>query len=333
MLLNEEMKIEDMLKNQIFDGFIHINGQLPYLIDIMTDLYIFELPVNINGEYNINNRKRKILFTTCQKWIENQKVPSIKSVLAYNPMNQSYTNRISKYKICIQLFNDEFEELINDKIFDDKIKMLYQTILSYISIKYNQCKLGSDCINICIEDSGAPQIMLYQKQNSGYKLINCNIIPSFTVSKSIIHKEIEFNKLLEVKDIIWLYYFNQAIYSFDRQDYLNTVIYCAISLESYLNYLIENNGLHDEFEEYNKNLKLEGKVPGFFTTCKFLKKENIISNSLDKKIKECYGGLSTQRNDIVHGNITNILLDSSISKIGINKLNEIYSINERGIIK
>lgn len=64
-----------------------------------------------------------------------------------------------------------------------------------------------------------------------------------------------------------------------------------------------------------------------------MKNNNIIDSNLNKKLKECYGGLSTQRNAIVHGNITNILLNSSISKIGVNKLNEIYSNNEKELVK
>lgn len=333
MLLNEEMKIEDMIKNQDFSGFLLVDGQLPYLIDIQTDLYIFEVPIDLKGEYNLHNPRRRILFTSCQKWIEGQKMAAIKSVLSYNFMNHSYTNRISKYKVCIELFEDEINNILIDNNLEKSVKMIYQTILSFLSIKYNQIKLGNDCINISIEDSGAPQIMLFKKENNQYKLLSCVIIPSFSVNKYIKHSELNFKSFLSSGDIVWLYYFNMAIYSFDHQDYLNTVIYCAISLESYLNYLIDTNNLRDEFEKYNNDLKSKEKIPGFFTTCKYLKSNKIIDNNLSKSLKECYGGLSTQRNDIVHGNITNILLNSSISKISINKLNEIYSNNEKELVK
>lgn len=333
MFLNEEMKTEDMIKNQNFVGFFLVDGQLPYLIDIPTDLYIFEVPIDLEGEYDSHNSKRKILFTSCQKWIEGQKVAAIKSVLSYNFREHSYTNIISKYKVCIELFEDEIDTILIEKNLEKSVKKIYQTILSFLSIKYNQIKLGNDCINISIEDSGAPQIMLYKREYNQYKLLNGLIIPSFSSNKNIKHSELDFNYFLSSADIVWLYYFNMAIYSFDRQDYLNTIIYCAISLESYLNYLIEKNNLHDKYDQYNDDLKIKDKIPGFFTSCKFLENNNIIDSNLNKKLKECYGGLSTQRNAIVHGNITNILLNSSISKIGVNKLNEIYSNNEKELVK
>lgn len=333
MLLNEEMKIEDMIRNQKFVGFLLVDGQLPYLIDIPTDLYAFEVSIDLDGEFNLCNSKRKILFTSCQKWIEGQQMAAIKSVLSYNLMNHSYTNRISKYKICIELFEDEIDKILIDKNLEKSVKKIYQTILSFLSIKYNQIKLGNDCINISIEDSGAPQIMLYKREHNLYKLLSGTIIPSFSTNKNIKHSELDFNYFLSSADIVWLYYFNMAIYSFDRQDYLNTVIYCAISLESYLNYLIDINHLRDKYNMYNQELKLKDKVPGFFTTCKFLRSNKIIDNDLNKSLKECYGVLSSQRNDIVHGNITNILLNSHISRTGINKLNEIYSNNEKELVK
>ena len=333
MLLNEEMDIERMIQGQGLQAFIHINGILPYLIDINTDLYIFSLSINMNGVFNSDFKKRKILFTTCQKWVENQKIPAIKSVLSFCPSTQLYTNRISKYKICIQIFENEIDYFMDNENFIDKVKVLYQSVLSFISAKYNQVKLGKDCINISMEDGGSPQILFFKKYSSTYKCEKFVAFSSFTVSNSIKHSDLDFSHALNEKDIIWLYYFNLSIYSFNRQDYLNSIIYCAISLESYLNYLIDLNSLSSEFNIYNSKLKEKERVPGFFTTCSFLKLHNILDNKVLNKIKSCYGELSIQRNDIIHGNILSIMIDSSISKKSIEKLDDIYSTVESDIVK
>lgn len=330
MLLNEEMTIQEMISKNPLKNFLYFEGQLPYKINIDADFYIFDICVDLNGNYDSKLEKRKILFTSSQHWVENQKMPSIKSVLSYNFVNKCYTNISSKFKMCVEVYDDEINLLLDKDRSDlsSKVENLYQTILLFISSKYNLSLVGKDCINISIEDCGAGIIYLYIPEEHGYKMVCGNIIPAYTVSQHYNHKMLDFKKMLVKNDIIWLYYYNMAIYSFDRREYLNTIIYSAISMEAYLNYLIQISLLEGEFKEYNDTLIKQKKVPGFFTTIKFLKQKSIIDKACFETIKSCYGVLSELRNDIIHGNIQTLLLNKDISEKGLDKLTDIYETQE-----
>lgn len=332
MLLNEEMTIQQMISKNPLKNFLYFEGQLPYKVNINTDFYIFDISVDLNGNYDSKLKKRKILFTSSQHWVENQKMPSIKSVLSYNFVKKCYTNISSKFKMCVEVYDDEIDLLLAKDNLPSKVENLYQTILLFISSKYNLSLVGKDCINISIEDCGAGIIYLYIPEDQGYKMACGNIIPSYTVSQHFNHKMLNFKDMLVQNDIIWLYYYNMAIYSFDRREYLNTIIYSAISMESYLNYLIQTSMLENEFKEYNNMLIQQKKVPGFFTTIKFLKKKNIIDKTCFEAIKSCYGVLSELRNDIIHGNIQTLLLNKDISEKGLDKLTDIYETKESNFV-
>lgn len=332
MLLNQEISLKEMVEKSNMDNFIYMEGQLPYAINISTNIYKFPLKIDLNGIYDNSNKSRKISFFTCQKWIEGQKIPSLKSVLKYNVLTGEYTNIVNYFKIMIEIFDDEISQLYIDNHNSKKEKKLFQAVLSYVSEKYNQSKMGNDYINMSIEDGGSTPIALYTKSENGYENKNIVILPALSIEKYSKHNELDFNEVLNKNDIVWLYYYNLAIYSYDRQDYLNTIIYSSISNEAYLNYLIVKNNLLDEFNNYNKELVENNQVPGFFSTTKFLLDNSIINKDLSKKMKKCYGILRDKRNDIIHGKIQEILINGIDSQKALEKLTEIYIQNEPDII-
>ena len=326
---------KNILKNENKENFMCIDGLLPYPLEVSNKLFSFELNIDINGNYGNKASRRKIIFMSKQVILKNQAMPAIKGVIGYNVYTKQYTNRISLFNICIELSDGEVNYLYNGETKENiynKIKKIYQIVLLFISIKYNQSLLGNDCINLTIEDCGAAILHLFVKDGNAYKPKMTNVISRFSVNREIKHKQIELETMFNQKDLVWLYFFNKTMYSFDRQDYLNTILYCAISLESYLIYLIDINNLNLKYEKYNNQLKTDTRIPGFFTTCKFLKDNNLIDANLKKIMEKCYGELSCQRNDIVHGNIKDILLDKRISEKCLNELNNIYCLCENSLI-
>ena len=123
--------------------------------------------------------------------------------------------------------------------------------------------------------------------------------------------------------MILLYFLNNAIFYYNHRDFLNCIIYSAISLESYLNYLIKENRHIVKFENYNKELKELKKVPGFFTTIKYLKENDIINSTESKELKSCYGSINEMRNFVIHGKLNKILMNKSSVEEGLKKISRI----------
>lgn len=59
MLLNEEMTIQQMISKNPLKNFLYFEGQLPYKVNINTDFYIFDISVDLNGNYDSKLKKGK----------------------------------------------------------------------------------------------------------------------------------------------------------------------------------------------------------------------------------------------------------------------------------
>ncbi len=333
MLLNQDISLKEISEKVDIKNFIYMEGKLPYSLNISTDLYIFTMNIDLNSIYDESFRKRQVCFFTSQKWIDGQKVPSLKSVLKYNILTGEYTNIINTFKIVVEIFDEELSELKINNYDNERERKLFQAVLSYISEKYNQAKMGNDYISISIEDGGSTPISLYTKSQDGYKNESIAIFPALSLQKFTKHMELDFKSILQQNDIVWLYYYNLAIYSYNKQDYLNTIIYSSISIEAYLNYLISINNMLKDFNLYNKGLIINKQVPGFFTTINFLLDKNLITEDLSKNIKKCCGILRDKRNDIIHGKINSIIINGTDSIKGLEELSNIYIQNESSFVK
>ena len=336
MFLNQDISLKELCEKSDMNSFIYMKGQLSYVLDIQTDIYDFSLNIDLDAIFSNSNRSRKIRFFTCQKWIEGQKTPSSKGAIEYNLLTKEYTNRISFFQIMIEIYEDELPQLTVDNPYNKKERRMLQAVLSYISEKYNQAKMGNDCINMTVEECGATPIALYTKHGNEYKNRTMVIVPVVSLAPTLClkkftkHNELDFKRLLKQKDIVWLYYYNLAIYSHIRQEYLNAIIYSSISIEAYLNDLIIKSDLQEKFNIYNEDLINCNQVPGFFTTTKFLLNERIIDKALSTKIRKCYGILKDKRNDIIHGKIQEIIINGVEAKKALEELSNIYVQNEEG---
>lgn len=336
MLLNEEMDINEMLIKSNFNKLLFISGALPYKLDINTDFYEFELCVNLDGYQNEDKIKRKISFTISQHLVDDQDVPGINNVLSYNPIKKKYTIISSRFKLCIELTDDEYDSLKNDdQELDKKVKMLYQTILAFLANKYAMTMNGNDIVNLCIEHCGLGRLFIFEYDANNHKIIDQKglIVPSLTLDNNFKSEVRNFKDVLSENDIVWLYFLNNAIFYYNHCDFLNSIIYSAISLESYLNYLIKENRHIVKFENYNKKLKELQKIPGFFTTIKYLKENDIINSTESKELKSCYGSIKEMRNSVMHGKLDKILMNKSSVEEGLRKLVEFYNQHENKYFK
>ena len=108
----------------------------------------------------------------------------------------------------------------------------------------------------------------------------------------------------------------------------DSILSGAISMESYIIWLINNNGLKEKFEEYKNG---QSQV-SFFQEVSFLKKNKVIDNEKAKKIKETFSKFKDYRNSIVHGDIESPFIERTAATDCIESLIQFYKIYENSQI-
>jgi hypothetical protein len=122
---------------------------------------------------------------------------------------------------------------------------------------------------------------------------------------------------------MWKYFFNKAKYAYTRYDNLESILSSAISLEAYIEELIQKNNLEQSFENYMFQKNKQNK--SFFEVTNYLFKEGILTNKSKKNINKLFGKINVMRNDIVHGKITTPILNRENAEKIIEEITMFYS--------
>lgn len=327
MFIGEKFSLTDILLRYGIKNFLKFSCRLPY--QLLTNIDVFDINVNMQLSENIKLENQKIIYAITEELIEHQAIPSKGTLWGCNPFSNDYSFFITNIDIIVEIDEkyDEIIDLIFKKVRNVELTTIFQSALEIFASKYNEAMSGKDIFNPIARECGANICGYYKRNKMNGKYESKNFILIANYDDAIPNdREVE-----NLKDIInepyktWKYFYNKAIYSFFKSKNLDCVLYGAISLESYLNYLIERNNLEKKFDVFKEEKEKDGKVIGFFATTKFLKNENIISNKIEAEINSVYGKISKYRNDIVHGKIQTPLLGREIALQTQNGLQKIYN--------
>ena len=326
MLIGEKFQVGDIFEGYGIKNFLTFKCRLPY--QLLTNIDVFDITVDIQLSENIKLENKRIIYAVTEELIENQSIPSKGALWGCNPISNDYSFFITNIEIIIEM-DDKYDETI-DTIFkkanNKELTTIFQSVLEIFASKYNEAMSGKDIFNPIASECGA-NICGYYKRN---KLNGEYNTKNFIAIANYYNEKPNDSIIEDLKDIInepyktWKYFYNKSIYSYFKCKNLDCVLYGAISMESYLNYLIQINGLENKFNNIKKEKEKGGKTIGFFATTKFLKDENIISTNNESNINSIYGKISRYRNDIVHGKINSPLLSREVASQTKNGLQKIF---------
>ena len=331
MLIGEKFSIIDIVSRYGIKNYLYFQCRLPY--QLLAGIDVFDINTNIPLSKNLKNKNRKIIYALTDEYVKNQSIPAKSSFVECNSFPRDYSFFITNIDIVIEinLLENEiiqsiFDESISNKP-DDELTTILQSALEIFASKYNEAMSGKDIFNPIAGECGA-SICYYCTRDvitGEYRSNNAYISPSYGSGAPVDGKQENLREIIDMPYTIWKYFYNKSKYSYSKYKNLDCILYGAISLESYLNYLIQLNGLEQKFNIEKENKEKDGKAMGFFGTTKFLKDESVLSKKTEKSLNSAYGKISTYRNNIVHGIITTPLLSREIATKTIDELKKIYN--------
>ena len=335
MFIGEKFSINDILLRYGIKNFLKFSCRLPY--QLLTNIDVFDINVNMQLSENIKLENQKIIYAVTEELIEHQAIPSKGSLWGCNPFSNDYSFFITNMDIIVEI-DEKYDEIINlifKKVRNIELTTIFQSALEIFASKYNETMSGKDIYNPIASECGANICGYYKRNilNGNYDNKNFIMIANYEDVTSNTREPEDLAENINEPCKVWKYFYNKSIYSFSKCKNMDCVLYGAISLESYLNYLIQINGLEYKFNVKKKELEINGKTIGFFATTRFLKKENIISNNNEENLNSVYGKISKYRNDIVHGKITTPLLGKEIALQTKDGLQKIYNEIEKIIVQ
>lgn len=306
MLIGEKFDIAEIARRYDLKNFLLFDCSIPYELNLDLDVYKIESSNDLINNNLLNRCKRKIIFAVTERCLENQKLPS-KSSFVYNPSSNDYTTYVTDITILIEIFDGEkiSEEFIGKK---KTLIEIFQNAINFFAAKYNEINDGNDFLIPFAENLGRQLTSYYERDSISGKYEMKNFILSGNYRTSEINKKNSENirNALERPYIIWKYFFNKCKYSYERYDNLDCILSAAISLEAYIESLIDKNGLRDKFNEYLKE-KNKNNI-SYFQETQFLEENLILSKEEKDFCNTMFGKINSIRNDIVHGKIDTPIL-------------------------
>lgn len=313
--------------SRAFKNFIMFKATIPFEFRMNNDDYL--ITTNVKLHNHLNKKLRRFIFHRENVFLENQQVPSTNSYFAKATFpNITFSYNISKIEIQLEIFEDEIDEISkyysNHDNGINELSSIFQNILLVFAHHYNETMGGEDFFKPIADYYGPFVSSLYleknQKDSSG-----AIISVSYSLPKI---KNDNILDLEKISPIQWRYYFNRSKNSYNLYDNLDSILSGAISMESYIIWLINNNGLKEKFEEYKNG---QSQV-SFFQEVSFLKKNKVIDNEKAKKIKETFSKFKDYRNSIVHGDIESPFIERTAATDCVESLIQFYKIYENSQI-
>lgn len=304
--------------SRAFKNLIMFKATIPYEFRLKENDYIFTTNVKLDNK--LEQKLRRFIIHRENIFIENQKVPSTNSNFSkFNVQEMTHSYFISNIEIQLEIFDNEVKEIQeyykdNNSIL--KLSSIFQNILLVFSHIYNETLSGLEFFKPVADYYGPFVSALYL--NKAEESSQCIIAGSYDLEK------INSGTILNIektKPTQWRLFFNRAKNSYNLYDNLDSILSCAISLESYVISLIRDNKLEELFEIYKS-----GKTQiSFFQEVKFLKVNNIIDNVKQKNMNETFSKFKDYRNSIVHGDLESPFISREAASDCINALIDFYN--------
>ena len=321
MLIGERFSDLDILYRYSIKRYISFKCRLPY--QLITGIDVFKIDTDIKLSKSTIEKNRKIIYAITEEFVKNQAIPSKGDFVECKSLPSNYSFFITNIDIIIEIHEEESENIkkifsreINNQEFESTV--ILQSALELFASKYNEALGGKDIFNPLAKECGAEICGYYERNKIDGEYISNNLIVGvgYIQKSTSKHKQENLQEIINKPYEIWKYFYNKAIYSYDKCKNLECILFAAIAIESYLSYLISINKLDDIFKEEKrekeKNSNNKNPVGLFFTT-NFLKNQRIIDNNKKKLLNSVYGKISGYRNDIVHGKITTPLMSREIA--------------------
>lgn len=327
MFIGEKFSVMDIVLKYGIKNFLTFQCRLPY--QLLTNIDVFDINTNMQLSENIKSKNRKIIYAVTDEFIKNQSISSKGSFVECNSFPNNYSFFITNIDIIIEI--DETENKCIDSLFktqhNSEMTTIFQSVLEIFASKYNEAMAGKDIFNPIASECGANICGHYirNKLNGEYDNKNFIISTGFGNGIPMEGEQENLREIINEPYKTWKYFYNKSKYSFSKYKNLDCVLYGAISLESYLNYLIQINELEEKFNIIKCEKEKDGRAIGFFATTRFLKDENVISEEIELILNSVYGKISQYRNDIVHGKINTPLLSREIALKTKNGLEKLYN--------
>lgn len=310
-----------------FNNLIMFKATIPYEFKLKENDYIYSTSVVLDSR--LHKRQRRFIIHRDSIFLENQQVPATNSFFSKLVLpNLTYSYNISKIEIQLEIYEDEIDEILKCYSMGNEginiLSSILQNILLVFARIYNETMGGEDFFKPIVEYYGpfVSSLFLERKPNDSSGSI---ISVSYSLPKIKNEKELNIE---DISLIQWRYYFNKAKNSYNLYDNLDTILSGAISMESYIIWLINTKGLKELFEEYK-----EGKNQvSFFQEVTFLKKNKILDTEKEKAINETFIKFKDYRNSIVHGDLDSPFIEREAATECINSLISFYKKYEETLI-
>lgn len=323
MLKNENFNIFDIAEKNNYKRFIHFRVTLRDKIKY--DIELIEGTINFTGDKK-NHPKRNVVFA-CQTYFRNnQSVPPKynNSFLTYKPISETYSYETSVIDILLECSDKDFKEMTdnlpeNEKEKEIEIK-LYE-LLEYFSYKYNLAVSGNDFIDTLELCVGSFKYSSYyrNKKTGKYESKIFLIMPSLSIFYRQKESELNLQKVVNNNIPAWKYFVNKTKYNYTVYNNIDCVINAAISIESYIIYLIKKENKYSEYiKKYKRKL-------GFKSAIDFCETNKIINKEIIEILNQGYEKIGKYRSLIIHGAIDSPIIDRKQAKKSYETIVDIFS--------
>ena len=307
-----DLRINEYIDLNQFDGQLIINCSLPYFLPKMNEVYCISVMPNQFESNLFRNESRKIVFAGTRNWINNQPLAARHSTIEISSKGNTVLS--TTLVIAIELKKEEFfnfSQIINSSnVIETELKLIMQNALEIILYKFNELCDGKSFIT--------PSYFYYDRihilflKNYFYKrlLIWEYIAPNDInpANSNIDETAFSFEEINQ-EILTWRYFNNKSNYHFMCYEFLDSIISAAIAIESFAYSLVKtfcstDNEVQLYTSEIVKN-KNDDERPVFLTMHKLIKKlkddkkinTSLSNNQIDKHISR----VLNPRNDIMHG--------------------------------
>ena len=197
------------------------------------------------------------------------------------------------------------------------VSEIFQSIMVDFSRYYNESLNGLDYIEISANSYG-PMIFAAHYDNNTANYLT-TITGTFTLPQNYVGQTF---KIDEIEQLSWRHYINKARHKYNLCEYLDCILWCAISIESYVISLISDNNLTKEIDDYKKD---NDNGISLFAEVDILRKNSVIEKSEAKKIKKTFSLIKDNRNSIVHGDVGPTSFNKELAKQAIESTLPLFS--------
>ena len=327
MLKNEKFNIFDIAEKNNFKRFIHFQVTLRDKIN-----YDIEL---IDGFFNFssdakNHIKRHVVFC-CQTFLRNNQLvpPRYNSFfLTYKPGIELYTFETTVIDILLECSDNDYKKISNN-IKSDTIEIYLYELLEYFSYKYNLATSGKDFLNAYELCTGSFKCFLFykNKKTGTYENSNGLITPALSIIKNENNSNLNLQKVVNTNIPAWKYFVNKTKFNYLVYNNLDCVINAAIAFESYLIFIIKEEGMYEKYINSNKNQL------GFRSSLKFCLDNNIIDNIFAKKYNKGFEKIGLYISLIIHGAIDTPIVNREQARKAFETINETFNEIDENLYK